>query len=457
MAINPLQIPGYAAPQQVDFSSLAQLPQVYQKAQADQVRRDTLASLGQGGQVDPMKLITSGDMNLANMGIQMQQHQAAAARQASQDAYQRERAGVEDKFRSQQLGQTANYQNAQLAIQRDNQDYSPQERAQLAPQYGLQPGAPGFKEWVLTGKLPDTSPPTGFERLPDNTYRAIPGGPQDPEFQADVAKRSALAKGDVPQAVYPGAEFIVPNKAADGPLYKVPQAASDATGGLSPEALDIKAAQWINGDYEGATKNVGRGAQGGKTLEAIANRAAIKLIEQGHTPEQAAALTSANMQKFRASGIYQNTESRTGASREANLNIILKAADAAIPAALEASEKVSRTGWVPINQIIQKGQVMASNPDLRQFGMANLQLAEHWARAMNPTGVMRESDRDMALHFLSLADSKETYKQAVGQLKLQITRERDAIRSSTPGHAAPAAPVGPAAPVVIDGYTIKQN
>jgi hypothetical protein len=145
------------------------------------------------------------------------------------------------------------------------------------------------------------------------------------------------------------------------------------------------------------------------------------------------------MQKFKASGIYQNTESRTGASREANLNIILKAADAAIPAALEASEKVARTGWVPLNQIIQKGQVMASNPELRQFGMANLQLAEHWARAMNPTGVMRESDRDMALHFLSLADSKDTYKQAVMQLKTQITRERDAIRSATPGHETPKA------------------
>jgi hypothetical protein len=87
---------------------------------------------------------------------------------------------------------------------------------------------------------------------------------------------------------------------------------------------------------------------------------------------------------------------------------------------------------------------MASNPELRQFGMANLQLAEHWARAMNPTGVMRESDRDMALHFLSLADSKETYKQAVMQLKTQITRERDAIDRQRRGMrrrraAAPAA------------------
>ncbi len=219
-------------------------------------------------------------------------------------------------------------------------------------------------------------------------------------------------------------------------------------GELSSDALAIKAHQWNKGDYEGATKNVGRGAQGDATLKAIANKAAELLVAEGKSPEEAAAAVSANMQKFKAAGVGQNTEARTSASREANLNLILKATDAAIPAALEQSEKVSRTGWVPINQIIQKGQVIASDPELRKFGMANLQLAEHWARAMNPTGVMRESDRDLALNFLSTADSKDTYKQVVGQLKTQITRERDAIRG-TGGY--------PKTPVSIGGYTIREN
>jgi hypothetical protein len=50
---------------------------------------------------------------------------------------------------------------------------------------------------------------------------------------------------------------------------------------------------------------------------------------------------------------------------------------------------------------------------------------------MNPTGVMRESDRDMALHFLSTATSAETYKKLVEQLRVQIQRERAAINSGT--------------------------
>jgi hypothetical protein len=108
--------------------------------------------------------------------------------------------------------------------------------------------------------------------------------------------------------------------------------------------------------------------------------------------------------------------------------MILQVADAAVPATLEASAKLaSRGSWVPLNKIIQKGQVMTSNPEMAEFGIANLQLAEGWARAMNPTGVMRESDREKALEFLSTATSHDTYVRAVKQVQKQIQREKDAI------------------------------
>jgi hypothetical protein len=181
-------------------------------------------------------------------------------------------------------------------------------------------------------------------------------------------------------------------------------------------------------------------------LEAVSNRAAEILQEQGMSPQDAAAHLGRQVQAFKASSMGQGAEARTAGVREANLNLILRAADAAIPAALQASDAVARTGWVPLNQIIQKGQVTSSNPELKRFGMANLQLAEHWARAMNPTGVMRESDRDKALTFLSTADSKETYRQAVDQLHTQIVRERDAVRG---------APVTPSAPSFRSGDVVN--
>lgn len=61
MAVQPLNLPGYAAPQTLDFSSLANLGEVYKKSSQDTARRDalSLANLGQGGQADYGKAIGS--------------------------------------------------------------------------------------------------------------------------------------------------------------------------------------------------------------------------------------------------------------------------------------------------------------------------------------------------------------------------------------------------------------
>jgi hypothetical protein len=118
---------------------------------------------------------------------------------------------------------------------------------------------------------------------------------------------------------------------------------------------------------------------------------------------------------------------RTTGVREANMNMILNAVDAAIPAALDASKAFKRGTFVPLNKIIQAGKIATSDPKLKVFGVANLQLADHWAKAMNPTGVMRVDDRDKALEYLSTLDSQETYEATVRQLEKQITRERDSI------------------------------
>lgn len=115
MAINPLQLPSYAAPQSLDFSSLAQLPQVYKQAQADAVRRQTLAELGQGGQIDPMRLIQSGDMNLANLGIGIMNRQQEQARQDRSEARQDAR----DKAADARSARAAGLAERQFAFQQE--------------------------------------------------------------------------------------------------------------------------------------------------------------------------------------------------------------------------------------------------------------------------------------------------------------------------------------------------
>lgn len=137
-------------------------------------------------------------------------------------------------------------------------------------------------------------------------------------------------------------------------------------------------------------------------------------------------------QEYAAQGTASNAGARVRANREENLAIILNTTEAAIPAAIEASKEVARTGFVPLNKILQNGRLMTSNPSQVKLGIANLQLAEGWARAMNPTGVMRESDREKALQYLDTALSSGTYEQAVKQIHMQIIRERESVhRGST--------------------------
>ena len=379
---------------QADFAPLAQLGTIYQKAQQDQANKAAFAAYQQTG--DPRALIGSGDMNLAQLGMTAQRHADALKQQ-----------GVENVRADANLG--INRQNASIAQARAAREAA------------------------------------DYENTPDQYVKNADGSYTDQYATIKSATELANRKKLASELGYE------PGSTGYKSILATGEDASLTGSNLSDTSLDIKARQIIGGDLSGLT-NIGKGAQGSATLTAIHNRAAdILQKEQGLTPDAAAKHLSDKLKTFKAETIYGNTEARTGAGREANLNIILKAADAAIPAALEASDKVARSGWVPLNRVIQKGQVATSDPDLAKFAMANLQLAEHWARAMNPTGVMRESDRDMALGMLGTATSKDTYRQAVEQLRTQITRERDAVKGTGghPGGASAPAGGGGAKPAAV--------
>lgn len=184
MAVAPLAIPQWQGSAPLDFSSLAQLPQIYKQAQAEAIRRDTLATLGQGGQIDPMRLVQSGDMNLANLGIGMMNRQREEARQSERDK-------VLDARADRQFAQTQQYQNAQLALSRRAAERA-DERATV---------------------------PDGFERNPAGGIRPIPGGPQDPDYIERAAKGKTkprqMSVGDISKLSEEGGKFQSVTRFAD--------------------------------------------------------------------------------------------------------------------------------------------------------------------------------------------------------------------------------------------------
>ena len=117
---------------------------------------------------------------------------------------------------------------------------------------------------------------------------------------------------------------------------------------------------------------------------------------------------------------------RSVATRVANLEYITRNVNAAIPQAIQTSLAVPRGNWVRINELVQKGASEISDPALKAFRVANLQLSELWARAMNPTGVKHEADQERVLNMLSTADGPEAYKAAIQQVVAFVQRERQA-------------------------------
>jgi len=82
------------------------------------------------------------------------------------------------------------------------------------------------------------------------------------------------------------------------------------------------------------------------------------------------------------------------------------------------------------DKLIQMGlkRLAANYPAL-----ANLQVAELWARAMNFQGVMRNDDRRIALDNLMTATSHETYLKALAQINKFLNREYTAIKEKQAG------------------------
>lgn len=130
---------------QIDFSSLGQLPELYRQGQANQLRQQTLANLGQGGTADAAALLKSGDLSLAQLGIGLQNRTA-------DDAWRREEAARTQKNADRSYGL-----QARAAARADE---GPVEqagyRAQVAQKYGIDPTTPEGRAFVVSGKLPET-------------------------------------------------------------------------------------------------------------------------------------------------------------------------------------------------------------------------------------------------------------------------------------------------------------
>jgi hypothetical protein len=137
--VNPINFGPSGINSLADFSPLAQLGQVYQKAQQDQANKAAIAAFQQTG--DTRALLGSGDMSLVKLGTELEQTKRAEA------------------FRERQQTETERFHTGSLANQQAT-------AARLA-----------------------NPVPEGFRRTEAGALEPIPGGPNDPAYLRQVPKK----------------------------------------------------------------------------------------------------------------------------------------------------------------------------------------------------------------------------------------------------------------------------
>ncbi|RTL52896.1 MAG: hypothetical protein EKK40_07035 [Bradyrhizobiaceae bacterium] len=394
MAIGSLQLPsGANIDSSLDFSPLARLGQVYQQANQDAITKNTLANLGQNpnGRIDTAPLIQSGNLQLATLGLNQAQRYAEQDRQAAQDTRQTARDAKSD------MQWAASY-----ALQKQNADRlnaSPAEtasdRAKAASQYGIDPGTPEFKSFVLTGKLPDNA---------SATSKVVPLG----------------------AAVTDGTGKV---------LFK-----NEASSTLSDQTVNDMADQYLAGDRT-VLQNLGRGAQGAENVVKLRTAISDRARAAGVDPK----------------GIVENFNEQAGAlagqrtvgTRAANISLAANEANNMIPIALDASAKVPRTQWMPINQAIQAYQKGTSSPELASFVAATNSLVNAYVRAVSPSGVPTDSMRQHAYDMLNSAQGPEAYAAVVGTMQKEMqaalsapSQVRKELRRDNTGEGGGSGPAG---------------
>ena len=185
------------------------------------------------------------------------------------------------------------------------------------------------------------------------------------------------------------------------------------------EVLDALARQALAGDTS-VFVNVGRGTQGPNNLVRLRTKMTQIMKDSGMTPESIAA-KNAEFFGFKAG-------ERTLATRSANLELAAQGFLNIVPIAQIASNRVSRSKFLPFGKVQIMFDENFNDPDVSQFAAANNGLVNTYARAISPTGVPTVSDKNHAREILAMAKNKESYDRAVETLQKEIEAEQRAPR-----------------------------
>lgn len=189
------------------------------------------------------------------------------------------------------------------------------------------------------------------------------------------------------------------------------RAAKDKDTSITDEALNDMADQALKGDKSVFT-NLGRGAQGAKNVLALRQRISERARAAGMSPADVVA-AQADLNAL-------NSGMRSVGTRQANFGIAKAEADKMADLVVEASFKVPRTDYRPINYVLNAYESNTGGVEIRNFGAAINSFINAYARAISPIGVPAQREKDHAREMLSRADSHDQVVGIINQLHLEM-------------------------------------
>jgi hypothetical protein len=368
---------GFQGPQAVDFySQLSGLGDIIAKNRDAQAKRDAFAAAttpGPDGKIDYGRAI---------LGLAQVDPQSATL--------------------------FASRQNHEDALKQHSADQAIAER-HFQANYGLQKQAADRAKYE-------------FDNTPDQ-YVPNPnaGQPGQPQFIDQYAAATAASGGgDSPAAVKEYKYYrdnFAPSETQKAPIpFDVfrSQGKGTASGTYSQDMIDNLTDRLAAGDNTWKTGLARAPGLISQVEENAAKRAtAAKNADPNVNPSE-------TLLQNRANQAGRVAEQRTLGTATASNTLYGNTAAQAMQTAVDASAKVPRTSFVPLNRIMLAAESNISDPDLKQLKVATNTLVNEYAKATTPVGKPTDDQRHHAYELLRDVDSHPAFVATVNMMRREI-------------------------------------
>jgi hypothetical protein len=223
---------------------------------------------------------------------------------------------------------------------------------------------------------------------------------------------------------------------------------SVAAGGMLDDAAVKMMAQQLPCWRSHGMQNLGRGVQGSQNIVRLRGEIARQMAEQGKSGAEVATAI-AEFEGLKAG-------ERALGTRTAQMGMALNQVKTFVPLALSASEKVDRTQYPMLNELLLAAERGTGDENVVRLAVATNSLLNAYARAVTPTGVPTEGAQHRARELLDAAWSKGQFRAAIEQLQLKVDAAskspgmvREEFRGGGMGQGAPptTSPAQPSVPI----------